>query len=87
MLQKLRSRHPIDLPVDGYGRKRGILAVMGGLAVLFLFVPLVVSLLGGLARGGTIDVNAGTAVAAGVGLLVLVVLVGGLIGKVGADRR
>ena len=83
MLQKLRSRHPIDLPYGGFARKKGILTVLGGLAVLFVIVPLLLSPLVQLNESAR---KAVVLVGAGVGLLVAVLLVGAILGKTGWDR-
>lgn len=90
MLQKLRSRHPIDLPAEGFGHKKGILAVLGGIAVLFVLVPFLLSPLAALYRGmraesGVLPV--GIAIAAGLAVLALVLLVGAARGKTGWNRR
>lgn len=86
MLEKLRSRHPIDLP-ERYGHKVGILVILGGLAVLFVIVPLFVALGASLIEKGRIDQTRAALVAGGIGFLLLVVLVSGIRGKVGWDRR
>lgn len=79
MLQKLRSRQPIDLPVESWGRRRPTLAILGVIAALFVVIPLVVALLG----GGRV---APIPVAAGVGILLVVLLVAAARGKPGANR-
>jgi len=43
MLKKLRSRHGIDLPYQGFGSRKLFLAVIAGMALLFIAVPLVLS--------------------------------------------
>lgn len=86
MLQKLRSRHSIDLPVERWGRRRPTLAIIGLIAVLFLVVPLLLALLSGFYDGG-LQVTRAKAIAAGIGLLLLVLIVGGLRGKPGWNRR
>jgi hypothetical protein len=83
MLQKLRSRHPIDLPRGHWAHKRKFLGVLGILAVLFVIVPLLLSPL--VALSASVP-RVAIAVAAGVGTLVLVLLVGGVRGKTGWDR-
>ena len=83
MLQKLRSRHGVDLPYSGFGTKKGILAVLGGLAVLFVVIPLLLSPLVALSDSVR---RAAIAIAAGVGTLVLVLLVAGIRGKYGWQR-
>lgn len=40
MLEKLRSRHSIDLPVESWGRSRGLMGTLGAIALLFLGLPL-----------------------------------------------
>ena len=86
MLEKLRSRHPVDVPADEWGRRKLFVVVLGGLAVLFVLVPLAVSLLAGLTWGGGINRRAVIAVAAGFGFLVLVLVAGALRGKPGWER-
>jgi hypothetical protein len=86
MLQKLRSRHTIDLPAESWGRRRPTLAILGLVAVLFLLVPLVVALVSGFYDGG-VQVTRAEGIAAGVGLLLLVLVVGGLRGKPGWNRK
>lgn len=83
MLQKLRSRHPVDLPYGTWGRKRAILAVLGGIAVLFVVIPFLLSPLVALNAGAR---KAVVLVAAGFGTLFLVLLVGGARGKFGWQR-
>lgn len=83
MLQKLRSRHGVDLPYSGFGTKKGILAVLGGLLVLFVLIPLALSPL--VALRASVP-RAAIAIAAGMGLLVLVLLVAGIRGKYGWQR-
>ncbi|MEA3201491.1 MAG: hypothetical protein QOE90_2919 [Thermoplasmata archaeon] len=82
MLQKLRSRHSIDLPVERWGRRRPTLAIIGILAVVFLLLPLLIALISGAAR-----VTRAEGIAAAVGLLLLVLIVGALRGKPGWNRR
>lgn len=83
MLQKLRSRHAIDLPFAGFGLKKGILAALAGLAILFVLIPLLLSPLAALSEASR---KTAIAVAAGVGTLVLVLLVAGIRGKYGWRR-
>lgn len=83
MLQKLRSRHPIDLPRGAWGHKRAILAILGTIAVLFVIIPFLVSPLVSLSADAT---KALLLLAAGIGTLVLVLFVGGVKGKFGWDR-
>ena len=78
MLQKLRSRHAIDLPAERWGRRRPTLAILGLIALFFVLVPFLLSL------GGAGRLLLG--VAAGVGALLLVILLYGLKGKPGWDR-
>lgn len=82
MLQKLRSRHPIDLPVEGFGRKKAILAILGGLFLLFVALPFLLSPI----AAGLEDVRLVVSAAAGFATLLLVLLIGTAIGKKGADR-
>jgi hypothetical protein len=91
MLQKLRSRHPIDLPVERWGRRRAFLTVLGGLAVLALLVPLALAFLGPPARAAMRGDQDGLAsfvlrVGVGLGVLALVLLVYAAKGKPGHDR-
>lgn len=83
MLQKLRSRHPVDLP-DRFGRKRGILAILGGLAVLFVIIPFLLSPLAAYLRMGLVPTALG--IGAAVLVLVLVLGFGAARGKPGWDR-
>lgn len=71
MLQKLRSRHPVDLPVEGFGRSGALVAIIGGLAVLAVIVPLVLA----VAEGA---LTWAVGVAIGVGTIVVVFLLLGL---------
>lgn len=86
MIRKLRSRHPVDLPYDGFGRKKGILFVLGSLLALFVLIPLALALYGGLTEDGALDVSTGVAIAAAVGALLVVLAFAGLRGKVGWQR-
>lgn len=86
MLEKLRTRHPIDIPAEDWGRRKPILAILGGIAVLFLFVPLLMSLAGALLDGNGLDLPGIVLVAAGFGVLLLALLIYGARGKVGHDR-
>jgi hypothetical protein len=86
MLQKLRSRHSIDLPAEKWGRRRPTLAILGLIAVVFLFVPFLIALLSGFYDGG-VQVTRAEGIAAGVGLLLLVLVVAGLRGKPGWSRK
>lgn len=79
MLQKLRSRQPIDVPAENWGRRRPTLAILGTIATLFVLIPLVMALLG----GGRV---APLPIAAGVGILLVVLIVTGLRGKPGWNR-
>ena len=83
MLQKLRSRHAIDLPYSGFGMKKGILAVLGGILVLFVLLPLALSPLAALSQSVP---KAAIAIAAGFGALLLVLLLAGIRGKFGWQR-
>lgn len=84
MLQKLRTREPIDLPAEGFGRKRGILAILGGLFVVFVLLPFLLSPLAALVREG-VSVTV-IAVGAAVATLLAVLFVTGLRGKPGWNR-
>lgn len=86
MLQKLRTRHPIDLPAEGWSRRRLFLAVLGGIAVLALVVPFLLSILSAGLSGARGSMSAPLAVGVGMGVLVLVLLVYGARGKPGWDR-
>lgn len=86
MLQKLRTRHPIDVPAEGFGRRSSFLAILGVLAVLFVLLPLVLSLAGGLYNDGRVNRAAAIAVGAGLAALLLAILVGAIRGKPGHKR-
>lgn len=86
MLRKLRSREPLDLPVQGYRHVKPLVAVLGGVAVLFLIAPFGASLAAGLTDEGGLDRAGAIAVAAGVGTLLLVLLLFGIRGKTGWNR-
>lgn len=73
MLQKLRSRHGIDLPIDGWKRSNGLLVVIGGLAFLAVLLPAAVALIQGALTWAT-------GVLIGMGTLVLVFLLMGAMG-------
>lgn len=73
MLQKLRSRHPIDIPAEGFGRSTGLLVTIGGLGVLAVIVPLVLAILEGA-------LTAPLAIALGVGVVILTLLILGAFG-------
>jgi hypothetical protein len=83
MLQKLRSRHGVDLPYSGFGTKKGILTVLGGIAALFVIIPF---LLSPLAAANESVRRAAILIGAGVGTLVFVLLVAGIRGKFGWQR-
>lgn len=85
MLRKLRSREHLDLPTDGWKRRRPTLAILGLIAVLFLFVPLVLALVNGVYDGG-VQVTRAEGIAAGVGTLLLVLIVLSIKGKPGWER-
>ena len=80
MLEKLRSRHSIDLPAEGWRRSRGLLVVWGGIAVLFLLIPLALALYAG---AKLVPLGIVAAFAA----LILVWIVGAIRGKPGARRH
>lgn len=73
MLQKLRSRHSIDLPIDGWKRSNGLLTVIGGLAFLAVILPSIVALVQGALTWAT-------GVLIGLGTIVLVFLAMGAMG-------
>lgn len=83
MLQRLRSRHAIDLPFGGFGFKKGIFLILGGIAGLFVLMPLGLSPLAALSESVLRTV---IAVGAGFGALVLVLVVAGIRGKYGWQR-
>lgn len=80
MLEKLRSRHSIDLPAEGFGRSHGLLFVWGGIAALFVALPLALTFYAG-AR--ILPYAIGTAA----GALILVWLGGAIRGKPGSRRH
>ena len=89
MIEKLRSRHPVDVPAEGFRTSRGLLTVIGGLAALFVLLPLGLALL-----LGVIDINARVlrvpvvlAIVAAGATFILVLLVGAVRGKPGHARR
>lgn len=89
MIEKLRSRHPVDVPAEGFAASRGLLTVIGGIAALFVLLPLGLALL-----LGVIDVNARVlripvilAIAAAGATFVLVLMVAAMRGKPGHARR
>lgn len=83
MLQKLRSRHPVDVPAEGFGTKKGILAVLGGLLLLFVLVPLLLALVAALGLDRGVLLAIGVAFA----LVVVVLALGAARGKPGWERR
>lgn len=83
MLEKLRSRHPIDLPDGAWGQKKGILTILGGIAVLFVIVPLLLSPLAALSVS-VLPVL--IAIGAGFGTLFVALLFGAARGKFGWQR-
>ncbi|MFA5862582.1 MAG: hypothetical protein WDA16_12900 [Candidatus Thermoplasmatota archaeon] len=80
MIEKLRSRRSIDLPAEGWKNSRRLLAVLGGLAALFVILPLALALYGG-ARDHALGI------VLGVSALVLALVVGAALGKPGHARR
>lgn len=82
MLEKLRSRHPIDLPVESWGRSRGLLGTLGTILVLVVLLPLL-----GVAYYAVMNRNVLAGVLAAVSALVLVVLAGSARGKSAHRRR
>lgn len=86
MLQKLRSRHPIDLPTEGFGRRRPTVAILGGILFLFLLVPFLVSPLAAVYRGmvaGESVPHSALGIVVAWALLVVVLIVAGIRGKPG----
>lgn len=81
MLEKLRSRHPIDLPAEEWRRSRGLAAALGGLLVLFLLVPFLAALYAAVRSPSLL------AVGAAVGAFVLVLAVLSMRGKPAHRRR
>jgi len=80
MLEKLRSRHSIDLPAEGFRRSTGLLVTIGGIALLFVVLPLLVALYA-TARYYTLGIVVGVAA------LLLVWIAWGVIGKPGYARK
>lgn len=80
MIEKLRSRHPIDLPTKGFGLSRGLFVIWGGIASLFVLLPLAFAL-----KNGALDVPLGIAIA--FGALLLMLLFGAVRGKPGHARK
>lgn len=83
MLRRLQSRHPIDLPRGAWTHKKAILLVLGGIAALFVVIPLGLSPLVALSASMMPVV---IAIGAGFGTLVLVLVVFGARGKFGWQR-
>lgn len=73
MLNKLRSRHPVDIPAEGFGRSRGLLAVIGGIAVLAVVIPVLLA----VAEGA---LTWATGVVIGMGVIVLTFVIMGALG-------
>lgn len=82
MLEKLRSRHPIDVPADEWKRSRGLLGALGTILVLFLLVPL-----GLVAYAAIKDRSFLLGAGAAVGAFLLMILVYAARGKPGHARR
>lgn len=80
MIEKLRSRHPIDLPTEGFGLSRALFVIWGGIASLFVGLPLAYAL-----KNGALDAPKALAIA--FGALLIVLLVGAVRGKAGHARR
>ena len=80
MLEKLRSRHSIDLPAEGWRPSRLLFVVWGGIAFLFVLAPLLLALYAG-AKAVPV------AIAVAFGALLLALLVGAIRGKPGARRH
>ncbi len=68
MLQKVRARHGIDLPVEHWPRAMGFGSVITALALLFIALPLVA----GLVRAVRAGFGILPAIGLGTGLLTLV---------------
>lgn len=83
MLQRLRSRHAIDLPFGGFSLKKGILVILGGIAALFVVLPFLLSPLVSLSARSRRTV---IAIGASFAVLILVLLVAGIRGKFGWQR-
>lgn len=83
VLRKLRSRHPVDLPYKGFGRRWPTLAILGFLAVLFVIVPFLVSPL--VSASDSVRRTA-IAIGAAFGTLFLVLAIAGARGKYGWQR-
>lgn len=83
MLEKLRSRHSIDLPYGGFGMKKGIFVILGGIAALFVLMPLGLSPLASLSEHSRKTI---LAIGAGFGTLILVLAIAGIRGKYGWKR-
>lgn len=82
MLEKLRSRHPIDLPVESWGRSRGLLGTLGTILVLVVLLPLL-----GVAYYAATHRNVMLGVVAAGGAFLLVFLVWTARGKNAHRRR
>ena len=80
MLEKLRSRHPIDVPAEKWGASKGLLTVLGLIALLFVALPLLGALYGVIDQAPAALVVAFAALAA-------VLLGAALRGKPGHARR
>jgi len=74
MLNKVRARHAIDLPVERWKRSWGLAFVLGGLAILFVAAPLLTvvlrGFLGGYAAITAIGIASGLVVLYGAALFV-----------------
>ena len=82
MLEKLRSRHPIDLPAEEWGTSRGLLGALGTLALLFVLLPLLAALYAAV-RTRSLLLGVGAAI----GALLVVLLLLGMRGKPGHARK
>jgi hypothetical protein len=80
MIEKLHSRHSIDLPAEGWRPARGLLAVWVTIAVLFVILPLLLALYA-TARYATMGI------VLGVGALLLVWILWSIRGKPGYARK
>lgn len=82
MLEKLRSRHPIDLPAEKWSWNWILLAVLGGILGLFVLLPLA-----GGAFALVRDLDLLLAVVIAGAALVLAITIYAIRGKPGHARR
>lgn len=88
MIEKLRSRHPIDLPAERWRFNWILFLILGGIAGLFLFLPL------GLAFAGPVglallerDLALPIAIVLAGGTFVSALVAGAVLGKPGHRRH